>query len=229
MRTIELHHVTAHRGARPALDDVGASLPSGAITALVGDNGSGKSTLLEVLAGTLPHAGRIDGLPARRALVVQRTDLGDRLPLTAHATVAMGLWAERGLLGRLRAADRARVDAALDAVCMRELAGAGLSTLSGGQRQRVLVAQGIVQDASLVLLDEPTASADAASRDRIDAALRALALRGATVVVATHDRASLARADHAVLLDRGRVVVEGAPAVVAAAQARRAAEALALG
>ena len=51
----------------------------------------------------------------------------------------------------------------------------------------------------------------------------------ATVVVATHDRASLARADHAVLLDRGRVVVEGAPAVVAAAQARRAAEALALG
>jgi zinc/manganese transport system ATP-binding protein len=229
MQSLDLHLVTAHRGARPALVDVVASLPGGAVTALVGDNGSGKSTLLEVLAGTLPYAGRIDGLPDRRALVVQRTDLGDRLPLTAHATVAMGLWGERGLLGRLRASDRARVDAALDAVGMRPHAGARLATLSGGQRQRVLVAQGIVQDAPIVLLDEPTASADAASRDRIDDALRALAARGTTVVVATHDRASLARADHAVLLEHGRVVAEGAPAVVAAAQARRAAEALALG
>lgn len=229
MRGIELDRVGAHRGTAVVLADVSCALPAGAVTALVGDNGSGKSTLLELLAGVLPHDGEVVGAPERRALVVQRTDLGDRLPLTVRATVAMGLWRERGLLGRLRAADRARVDAALDVVGMRSLADRALAGLSGGQRQRALVAQGLVQHAPLTLLDEPTASADAASRDRIDAAMRALADAGSTVVVATHDRASLARADHAVLLDRGRVRASGSPAEVATMQARMAAEALALG
>lgn len=229
MQAIDLSHVHARRGAHPALVDVTASLPTAAVTALVGDNGSGKSTLLEVLAGVLPQDGDIAGLPERRALVVQRTDLGDRLPLTVRAAVAMGLWRERRLLGRLRAADRARIDAALDVVGMRDNAARPLAALSGGQRQRVLVAQGIVQAAPLTLLDEPTASADAASRDRIDAAMRSLADAGSTVVVATHDRASLARADHALLLERGRVVAAGSPAEVADEQARRAAAALALG
>ncbi|QCR18309.1 metal ABC transporter ATP-binding protein [Agrococcus sp. SGAir0287] len=229
MPILALAQVGARRDGVPVLDDVRCALPSGAVTAIVGDNGSGKSTLLEVLAGVLPHDGTIAGLPERRALVVQRTDLGDRLPLTVRATVAMGLWRERGLVGRMRAADRARVDEALAIVGMRAFAHRPLAALSGGQRQRVLVAQGLVQRAPLTLLDEPTASADAASRDRIDAAMRTLADGGATVVVATHDRATLGRADHAVLLERGRVVAEGSPVDVAAAQLRRAAAALALG
>lgn len=228
MDPLTLDRVVAHRDGHRALDGISLVLPAASVTALVGDNGSGKSTLLEVLAGVLAFDGATAGLPERRALVVQRTDLAERLPMTARAAVAMGLWRERGLLRRLRPEDRARVDAALDVVGMRALAGRQLAALSGGQRQRVLVAQGLVQDAPLTLLDEPTASADAASRDRIDAAMRALAERGSTVVVATHDRASLARADHAVLLERGRVVAEGAPADVAAEQARRAAAALTL-
>ncbi|MFC7431485.1 MULTISPECIES: metal ABC transporter ATP-binding protein [unclassified Agrococcus] len=228
MPTLVLDRIVAHRDGHPALVDVSLTLPAARVTALVGDNGSGKSTMLEVLAGVLAHDGAIDGLPERRALVVQRTDLAERLPMTARAAVAMGLWRERGPLRRLTRDDRARVDAALDVVGMRALASRQLAALSGGQRQRVLVAQGLVQDAPLTLLDEPTASADAASRDRIDAAMRALAERGSTVIVATHDRASLARADHAVLLERGRVVAEGVPEEVAAEQVRRAAAALAL-
>ena len=110
---MSLRHVRALRGGHPALVDATGHLPVGAVTALVGDNGSGKSTLVEVLAGVLAFEGSIDGVPERRALVVQRTDLGDRLPMTARAAVAMGLWRERGLLRRLGAADRARIDEAL--------------------------------------------------------------------------------------------------------------------
>jgi len=229
MDAVQLVRVGARRDGRVVLADVSCLLPRAAVTALVGDNGSGKSTLLEVLAGTLAHDGVVAGVPDARALVVQRTDLADRLPLTVRATVAMGLWRERGWLRRLRAGDRHRVATALERVGMLEQAARPLASLSGGQRQRVLVAQGLVQQAGLTLLDEPTASADAASRDRVDAAMRSLADDGSTVVVATHDRTTLARADHAILLDRGRVVAEGPPADVAAVQARMAAEALALG
>ncbi|GAA3591315.1 metal ABC transporter ATP-binding protein [Agrococcus terreus] len=220
--------LVVHRGGERALDGATCWLPAGAVTALVGGNGSGKSTLLEALAGLAPAAaGTIAGLPAARALVVQRTDAGDRLPLTGRQAVAMGLWGERGMLGRLGAAGRRRVEEALAQVGAEHLADRQLSAMSGGQRQRVLVAQGLVQRAPLLLLDEPGSAADDASRDRIDDALAAAAAEGAVVVVATHDRRSLARADRAVLLDHGLVVAEGAPEAVAAAQAARAAAALA--
>ncbi|MCH1881665.1 ATP-binding cassette domain-containing protein [Agrococcus sp. ARC_14] len=220
---VRLHDLTARRGDVLALDHVTCALPAGAVTAVVGGNGSGKSTLLELLAGVLEGSGgRVEGLPGARALVVQRTEV-DRLPLTGRQTVAMGLWRERGLLGRIGADGRHRIDAALAAVGMEELGKRQLSTMSGGQRQRVLVAQGLVQRAPLLLLDEPAAAADAEGRARIDAALAAAAGEGAVVVIATHDRASLASADRAILLDRGRLVAEGDPAEVAEAQASLAA------
>ena len=225
---IVLESVSAERGRRRVLHEVDVRLSPGTVVAVVGDNGSGKSTLLEVLAGVLPHEGRIDGLPERRALVVQRTGATDLLPLTVRDTVAMGLWCERGALGRLRRQDRRRVAEALEVVGMAGHTRRRLESLSGGQRQRVLVAQGLVQRAPLTVLDEPTASADVASRDRIDAALRMLADDGHCVVVATHDRTSLARADHALLLEGGRLVAHGVPHVVAHEQARRAAAALTL-
>ncbi|WAC67055.1 ATP-binding cassette domain-containing protein [Agrococcus sp. SL85] len=217
---VAVRGLAVRRGGALALVDVTCTLRAGAVTAVVGGNGSGKSTLLEALAGLLPiAAGRIDGPPAARALVVQRSEADDRVPLRARQVVAMGLWRERGALGRLGREDRARILAALEEVGAADLADRQLASLSGGQRQRVLVAQGLVQRAPLLLLDEPAAAADAAARDRIDAALAAAAGRGAAVVVATHDRTSLARADRALLLDRGRVVVEGSPAAAAAAQA----------
>ncbi|WP_072314704.1 ATP-binding cassette domain-containing protein [Agrococcus sp. Marseille-P2731] len=225
---IRVHALSAARGDALALDAVTCDLPAGAVTAIVGGNGSGKSTLLEVLAGLLePTAGEVTGLPDDRALVLQRTEGGDRLPLTARQAVEMGLWRERGLLGRIGAEGRRRVTAALRAVDMEGSAERQLSGMSGGQRQRVLVAQGLVQRAPLLLLDEPAAAADAEARDRIDAAIAEAAAAGATVVLATHDRSSLARADHAILLERGRLIATGSPSEVADAQAARAAAALA--
>ncbi|WP_413317651.1 ATP-binding cassette domain-containing protein [Agrococcus sp. 1P02AA] len=225
---IRVHGLSAARGDALALDAVTCELHAGAVTAIVGGNGSGKSTLLEVLAGLLePTAGEVTGLPADRALVLQRTDGGDRLPLTARQAVEMGLWRQRGLLGRIGADGRRRVAAALRAVDMEGSAERQLTGMSGGQRQRVLVAQGLVRRAPLLLLDEPAAAADAEARDRIDAAIAEAAAAGATVVIATHDRSSLARADRAILLERGRLIAAGSPSAVADAQASRAAAALA--
>lgn len=225
---IELVDVRVVRDGRAVLADLTTRIPGGAFVAVVGENGSGKSTLLEVLAGTLPHAGRITGLPRRRGYVVQRTGAGDTLPLTARAAVEMGRWGLRGPLGRLRPDDHAAVDGALDTLGLETLQHRQLRSLSGGERQRVLVAQGLAQEAELTLLDEPTSAADAAACDRIGTAMRAHVERGRTVVVATHDRATLARADHALLLDRGRLVAQGSPHEVAEVQARRAARALLL-
>lgn len=226
---LELNDVAAARGGRQVLCDVSCRLWAGSVTAVVGDNGAGKSTLIEVLAGVLPHTGSIVGVPPRIALVVQRVNASGRLPLTVRATVAMGLWPQRGLVGRLRAHDRQRIDRALASVGMGTCADRPLDTLSGGQRQRVLVAQGLVQNAPLVLLDEPTAAADDLSRDSIDAALRRLATGGRAVVLATHDRISLGRADHALLLHDGQVIAAGSPREVADVHAKRASAALALG
>lgn len=220
--------LVVRRGDAIALDALDCELHAGRVTAVVGGNGSGKSTLLEVLAGVLaPARGTLAGLPDARALVVQRTGGDDRLPLSGRQAVEMGLWRELGALRRIGRHGRGRVDAALDAVGMRAEAHRQLGAMSGGQRQRVLVAQGLVQDAPLLLLDEPAAAADVEARDRIDAALAARAAAGAIVVVATHDRVSLARADHALLLERGRLVASGPPDEVAAAQADRASAALA--
>ncbi|ROR65555.1 metal ABC transporter ATP-binding protein [Agrococcus jenensis] len=225
---IRVTDLVVRRGDVTALDALDCELPAGVVTAVVGGNGSGKSTLLEVLAGIVaPTTGAMAGLPDARALVVQRTGGDDRLPLTGRQAVEMGLWRELGPLRRVGPHGRRRVDAALDAVGMRGEAHRQLGAMSGGQRQRVLVAQGLVQDAPLLLLDEPAAAADVDARDRIDAALAERAWQGAVVVVATHDRASLARADRALLLDRGRLVAAGSPAEVAVAQAARAAAALA--
>ncbi len=221
---IRLEQLEVRRGDALVLTGIDCVLRAGAVTAVAGGNGSGKSTLIEALAGLLaPAAGRIHGLPAARSLVPQRTEGGARLPLTARQVVELGMWRERGLLGRLGAAGRARVDDALDAVGMRALARRQLAELSGGQRQRILVAQGLVQRAPLLLLDEPAAAADAEARDRIDEALAAAASAGAVVVVATHDAVSLGRADRALLLERGRLVAEGRGSEVAEAQAERAA------
>lgn len=200
------------RGAALALDAVDCRFPAGAVTAVAGGNGSGKSTLLEVLAGLIaPSAGVVSGLPSDRALVVQRMEGEAHVPITAREAVAIGLWRELGLLRRAGAEGRRRIDAALDEVGMLGMSHTQLSAMSGGQRQRVMVAQGIVQDAPLLLLDEPSAAADADARDRIDAALARRAADGAIVVLATHDRTSIARADRVVLLEHGRIVVDGSP------------------
>src|SRR5688500_12497869 len=179
-------------GSRAALSDATFSFPAGRTVALIGPNGSGKSTLLRALAGLLePRSGRLE-VPARQrrgavALVLQTTDVDHALPVTVRETVTMARYATRGVFGRLHAADRAAVHAALERMEVADLAGRQLHELSGGQRQRVLVAQGLAQQGELLLLDEPVTGLDVVSRELILAAVKAEQADGRTVVVSTHD------------------------------------------
>ena len=144
------------------------------MTSLVGPNGSGKSTLLHAIAGLLePTSGTVtvDGRPPaevrrRIAYVLQAQHAPAHLPVTVREVVALGRAPVRGPVARLRREDRAAVDDAIDRVELGRLAARHLSELSGGERQRAFVAQGLAQQADVVLLDEPTAG----PRRRLDGA-----------------------------------------------------------
>ncbi|HMJ76485.1 MAG TPA: metal ABC transporter ATP-binding protein [Iamia sp.] len=207
--------LTLAHGPRVALADASFVLPEGRTVALIGPNGSGKSTLLRAMAGLLaPRSGSLDVAAARRrggvSLVLQTTEVDRALPLTVGEAVTMARYPHRGVLGRMTRADRAAVDTALERLEVADLRRRQLSELSGGQRQRVLVAQGLAQEADLVLLDEPVTALDAVSHTLIDAAVEAERDAGRTVVTSTHDLADARRAD-LVLLLAGRVVAAGPP------------------
>jgi ABC-type Mn2+/Zn2+ transport system ATPase subunit len=197
---------------------INLSLAPGRWLAVIGTNGSGKSTLLRTIAGLIPPVAgtlQVQGRdPGARGVGVsylsQSHEQGFLLPIRARDVVRMGRWPARGLTGRLRADDDALVDDAMAAMGIRDLADMPLGTLSGGQCQRVHLAQAVCRDAGLLLLDEPTAGLDAASRERYLTLMDAQRDRGAAIVTATHDVREARRAD-LVLIVAERVVACGPP------------------
>lgn len=204
-----------------ALDDVTLRIPHGCLVGVLGPNGSGKSTLLRVFVGLLePRAGQVSvlGLEPRRArsrvgYVPQLHGERQAFPITVGEVVAMGLYRWGRWLDRGRERQQ-RVRRALARVGLEEAASRPIHTLSGGQQRRVLIARALVREPELLLLDEPTAGLDAPAEEALLLLLRQLADEGRTVVVATHDLASVRDAfDLAVLLNR-RVIAAGPPVEV---------------
>ncbi|MGU3587298.1 zinc ABC transporter ATP-binding protein AztA [Rhodococcus sp. C26F] len=189
---------------RDVLHGVSITLPHGTVTAIAGPNGSGKSTLIELLAGVrTPRRGEISRC-GEVALVVQRPSVPDTLPVTVVDVVTMGTWGRR--LDRRSA--RRVVAEAIEKVNLVGFEKQPFSALSGGQRQRALLAQGIVQDTQILLLDEPAAGLDSASRQRTRELLAEHATRKRVAVACvTHDDESIAAADRVLRLDSGHVVV----------------------
>jgi ABC-type Mn2+/Zn2+ transport system ATPase subunit len=191
------------------------------VTALVGPNGSGKSTLLHAIAGLLlPADGTLRVLGAEPhqvrasvAYVLQSQHAPAHLPVTVREIVTLGRAAARGPFRRWRPEDRRLVDDALERLELGALADRHFGDLSGGQRQRTFVAQGLAQEAEVLLLDEPAAGLDLASNQRIRHVLHEERAAGRTVVIATHDLAEAADSDHVVLL-AGSVVASGKPGTV---------------
>jgi ABC-type Mn2+/Zn2+ transport system ATPase subunit len=218
---LRLRDATIGYGETHVVAGLELDVAPGRSLALVGTNGSGKSTLLKTLAGLLaPISGTISVLgsspgatPARVAYLSQFHTNSLLLPIRVAEVVRMGRFAGRGLLGRLTPADGAAVRTALRRMDVAELADAPLRDLSGGQQQRVFIAQALARQADVLLLDEPAAGLDAASRALLDDALRSEQERGAALVVATHDIGDAMRAD-LVLLVAQRVVAFGPPADV---------------
>lgn len=200
----------------PAFRDADFSIPCGCRTALIGPNGSGKSTLLRVLAGLVrPHAGEalVAGAPpapgrSRIAYLSQRPQLTEGFPLLLRRLVQMGTYAHHGWFEECRHGEAA-VDQALARLGLTELADRPAHALSGGQLQRALIARAFVQGAEVLLLDEPYAALDAASRGIIE---RFLFDQGHafTVLMATHDPADLARFDRILELRGGAVLTRHA-------------------
>lgn len=205
-------------GRAIALAASDVTVPRGAVTNLIGPNGSGKSTLLHALVGLIaPRSGTLEvlGEPPGRgyrrvAYVFQATRVNDAIPVTVKEVVTMGRYALSGAFGRLGGRDREAVESAMERLGIADLRHRHLRDLSGGQRQRVFVAQGLAQEAELLLLDEPLTGLDLVSHERIDAVVEAERRRGNTVVLTTHDVDEARRGDHVVLL-AGRVVAEGPP------------------
>jgi ABC-type Mn2+/Zn2+ transport system ATPase subunit len=213
-----LDAVCVRYGDVEALHDVTLTIPRGVSIAVIGPNGSGKSTLLGVLSGLVDVAsGEVEVLGAapghhhgRVAHVLQTTNVRAEVPMTVRETVRLGTYARLGLLGRPDATTRARMDDALRRLRLEDLLDRQLPELSGGQRQRVFLAQGLVQDADLLLLDEPLAGLDLPSQEIVTQVVREERGRGRTIVTTTHDVGTASDAD-LVILVANDVVAFGPP------------------
>lgn len=179
-------------GGQAVVCGVSGAFRAGTMTAVVGPNGVGKSTLMKGLAGALaPLAGAVrrhDDGRARVAWLPQRADLDLAFPLDVHDLVAMGAWRRTGAWRGLGAAEQARIDAAMVRTGIAALARRRLDTLSGGQLQRALFARLLVQDADLLLLDEPFAAVDTETVHQLCRLLGELNREGRTVIAVLHDR-----------------------------------------
>lgn len=198
-------------GAAPVLRDVTFALRGGRLVGVLGPNGGGKTTLFRGLLGELrPLAGTLD-VAVRCGSVPQSDRSRLDFPVSALDVVLMGTIAGRPWWRRPGRAERAAAAEALARVGLGAHAGRTYGELSGGQRQRVLIARALVQDARILLLDEPFTGLDATSAVRLEALLRELAREGRAVLVATHDLDQARRWDAVLCLDR-RQVAFGPPA-----------------
>lgn len=212
--------LTVSRRRRTVLHGIDLELRAG-VVAIAGANGSGKSTLLDAVAGLLACRGgrltvagndittRAGHRSARGsfAYLPQHADFPARF--TVAAAVTYGAW-----LQRVDDAPAA-VAAAMDQVGLRDHAGDRLSTLSGGMRQRALLAQAIVHQPPVLLLDEPTVGLDAEHRHQLRSFLERHADHGRLVVLSTHLADDLHLAGRIVVLNEGRIAFDGAPEALA--------------
>lgn len=201
-------------GSVHAVGDLSFEIPTGVSVAVIGPNGSGKSTLLKVIAGVVePTSGSVDMHGAETAIVLQSTDVDQSVPITVRDTVAMARYSRLGLLRRFGHDDHQAVRTSLERLDIADLADRQIHHLSGGQRQRVFVAQGLAQDAPVLLLDEPLTGLDVVSRTIIAEVLDAEQAAGRTIVTSTHNFTDAERAD-LVLLLATRFVAFGTPGEV---------------
>ncbi len=188
---IELKDLTLGYDGHPAVHHLDGTFADGSLTAIVGPNGSGKSTLLKGITGILkPLGGSIERGRTRTqaiAYLPQSAEIDRSFPATVADLVALGHWRSRGLWGAITGADYRAVLEALDAVGLRGFEDRALDTLSGGQAQRALFARVMLQDADVILLDEPFTAIDEKTTADLIALMQRWHDEKRTVVAVLHD------------------------------------------
>jgi zinc/manganese transport system ATP-binding protein len=222
MAQLRFRNLTLGYERHPAVHHLDGAVETGALVAVMGPNGAGKSTLFKGIVGALkPLAGSIerDGLDARDiAYLPQVTEIDRSFPINVYDIVAMGLWRRKGAFGGIGGKDHQAIEAAIAAVGLTGFEPRPIGTLSGGQVQRMLFARLLLQDARVIVLDEPFTAIDAkTSADLLDLVQRWHRERR-TVLAALHD-IELVRANfpQALLLAR-EPVAWGATAEVLTAE-----------
>jgi zinc/manganese transport system ATP-binding protein len=230
---IQFRDVTLGYDRHPAVHHLNGEVATGALLAVIGPNGAGKSTLFRGLAGILkPLAGSIalGGLDIRDiAYLPQTADIDRTFPISVFDFVGTGLWRATRFFGGMGRAARDRIAQALAAVGLNGFENRPIGTLSGGQMQRMLFARVLLQDARLIVLDEPFNAIDAKTSADLLALVQRWHGEGRTVLAALHDM-DLVR-NHfpeTLLLARGEVAWGPTAQVITAenlAEARRMCEA----
>jgi iron complex transport system ATP-binding protein len=221
MSALRLDRVSVTLGGAAILTDISAEVGEGEWVGLIGPNGAGKSTTLRAAAGLVPFTGRVevfgnDASSLSRREVARRIALVPQIPqlpqdATVHEYVLLGRTPHLGYLSSEGRADHDAVDRALARLDLHEFARRRLGSLSGGERQRVTLARALAQDASILLLDEPTTALDVGRQQQVMEIVDELRTDGSlTVLSAMHDLTLAGQyADRLLLLSGGRIVAKG--------------------
>ncbi|AEW44521.1 high-affinity zinc transport system ATP-binding protein [Serratia symbiotica str. 'Cinara cedri'] len=188
---ITLEQAKIGYGSVPLFAPLSGHFSTGSLTAIVGVNGAGKSTLLKTLAGLHPLQGGnlyfSNNPPPRMSYLPQHTELDRQFPIRVSDLVAMGNWARSGILGGLNKCAVRQITDSLECVSMTAMAGSPVGELSGGQLQRVLFARLLVQQAPLILLDEPFTGIDNTTTELLVQVIQKLQKQGRTLITVLHD------------------------------------------
>ncbi len=188
---LQFRNLTLGYDRHPAVHHLDGAIETGALIAVVGPNGAGKSTLFKGIVGVLkPLAGGIerDGLaPQDIAYLPQAAEIDRSFPINVYDMVSMGLWRRAGLFGGIDRQARDRIERAMAAVGLTGFEHRAIATLSGGQMQRMLFARLLLQDARVIVLDEPFNAVDAKTSADLFDLVRRWHGEKRTVLTALHD------------------------------------------
>lgn len=218
MTALAFENLTLGYDRHPAVHHLHAEIAPGSLTAVVGPNGAGKSTLLKGVTGVLsPLEGQVSFGAISRADIAylpQTSDIDRTFPMSVMDLVAMGLWREIGAFGFLGRKRRARVADAIEAVGLSGLEKRAIGALSGGQMQRALFARLLLQDAKMVLLDEPFSAIDSGTMADLIGVIRRWHGEGRTILAVLHDHETVRQHFPQTLMIARELVAHGPTAQV---------------